>query len=683
MMFVKKLLIALTFIYFPVALRAQSNACTTLGQTPVTAFPVCGSDTFSQSSVPACVNGTVPVRCSNSTDLNVYQDLNPYWYKFTCFTAGTLGLTIVPNNLLDDYDWQLFDVTGVDPSLVYSNSKLVIGSNWSGLVGVTGTQAGATSLYECGSTSIPATGPPIFSSMPTLIKGHNYLLLISHFSGDSQSGYKLSFGGGTASITDTTPPAIRSARTSCDGTQIIVLLNKKMQCGSLSSGGSDFILSPAPAGIVSASGSGCGIGFDMDSVTLTLNGILPPGDYTLTVTNGTDDNTLLDNCFTPVPAGSSVGFNKPAVPQPTPLDSLTPPGCAPQVIQLVFSKRIHCNSLAADGSDFKITGPSPVIVTGVSGICDADNESPVILVKLSGPIVVGGLYKITLTPGTDGNTVIDECGQTTPAGSSLTFLIKDTVSAAAFTDQVTLGCKTDTVQFAYPPQNGVDQWQWVFSGPDTSLLQNPRHGFPSLSTDVIRLIVSNGVCSDTVTSDIVLDNGVHAAFEGPNLLCPQDAAVFRNNSTGQTFSWNWNFGDGSGSSFQLPPDHRYPQTGTEHNYNVTLIVQNSAGCADTATGVVDVLRSCYIAVPSAFTPNGDGQNDFLYPLNAYKAVDLDFRVYNRYGQLVYETRDWTRKWDGTLGGRPQPAGTFVWTLQYTDGETGKKVFSKGATILVR
>jgi len=682
-MFVKKLLIALAFIYFPVALHAQTNACTTLGQTPATAFPVCGSDTFSQSSVPVCFNGTVPVRCSNSTDPNIYQDLNPYWYKFTCFTAGTLGLTIIPNNLLDDYDWQLFDVTGVDPSQVYTNAKLVIGSNWSGLVGITGTTTTATSLYECGSTSIPPTGPPIFSSMPTLVKGHNYLLLISHFSGDSQSGYKLSFGGGSASITDTTPPAIRSARTSCDGTQIIVLLNKKMQCGSLSSGGSDFILSPAPAGIVSASGNGCATGFDMDSVTLTLNGILPPGGYTLTVTTGTDGNTLLDNCFTPVPAGAFVSFNKPGVPQPTPLDSLTPPGCAPRVIQLVFSKRIRCSSLASDGSDFTITGPSPVSVTGISGVCDADNESPIILVKLSGPIVVGGLYKITLAPGTDGNTIIDECGQMTPTGSSLTFLVKDTVSAAAFTDQVIPGCKTDTVQFTYPPRNGVDQWQWVFNGADTSLLQNPRHGFPNLSTDTIQLIVSNDVCSDTVTSEIVLDNGVHAAFEGPNLLCPQDAAVFRNNSTGQTFSWNWQFGDGSGSSFQVPPDHRYPQTGIEHTYNVILIVQNDAGCADTATGKVDVLRSCYIAVPSAFTPNGDGQNDFLYPLNAYKAVNLEFRVYNRYGQQVFESREWTRKWDGTLGGQPQPAGTFVWTLQYTDGETGKKVFSKGATILIR
>ncbi len=114
-----------------------------------------------------------------------------------------------------------------------------------------------------------------------------------------------------------------------------------------------------------------------------------------------------------------------------------------------------------------------------------------------------------------------------------------------------------------------------------------------------------------------------------------------------------------------------------------LIVQNKPGCRDTAVQQVDVLRSCYIAVPSAFTPNGDGVNDYLYPLNAYKADDLDFRVFNRSGQLVFETKEWTGKWDGRVGGQPLPPGTFVWTLQYTDRDTKKKFFLKGTTILIR
>src|SRR5438105_1424687 len=78
--------------------------CTTLGQTPGTAFPVCGSSTFTQRSVPLCTNGNIPSNCtSGSGDLT---DVNPYWYKFTCYTSGTLGLTITPKDLSDDYDWQ-------------------------------------------------------------------------------------------------------------------------------------------------------------------------------------------------------------------------------------------------------------------------------------------------------------------------------------------------------------------------------------------------------------------------------------------------------------------------------------------------------------------------------------------------------------------------------------------------
>ncbi len=86
-------------------------------------------------------------------------------------------------------------------------------------------------------------------------------------------------------------------------------------------------------------------------------------------------------------------------------------------------------------------------------------------------------------------------------------------------------------------------------------------------------------------------------------------------------------------------------------------------------------QSCAIAVPNAFTPNGDGINDFLYPLNAFSTTDLEFQVFNRFGQMVFETRDWTRKWDGTVGGAAQAVGTYVWILRYTDAFQGRKFFS--------
>ncbi len=487
-MFAKKLLIAFMALSGITVFQARSQTCTALGQTPATAFPVCGSDTFVQKSVPVCSNGTVPVPCPANG--NVYEDLNPFWYTFTCFSAGTLGLTIKPNDLSDDYDWQLFDISGHLYPDVYADPSLLVACNWSGLHGITGTSPTATSLTECG--SVGTDNPPIFSKMPTLVKGDTYLLMISHFLGSSQSGYQLSFGGGTASITDTLPPALRTATASCDAMHITVGLNKKMKCGSLAADGSDFNLSPSPVSIAAAAGNSCSSGFDMDSVTLTLNEPLPPGNYTLTAQNGTDGNTLLDNCNAGVPVGDALGFAF-APTQPTPLDSITLPHCAPNTLQLVFSRRILCSSIAANGSDFTVSGPTPVTVSGAAGVCDGNGETSVILVQLASPVVTAGLYKITLAPGADGNTIIDECGHETPVGETLSFAVKDTVSAN-FADQVFLGCLNDTIQFTYVPKNGVDQWQWVFDRADTSLSAGPgaplqRFQYQDRATDRVQWIL--------------------------------------------------------------------------------------------------------------------------------------------------------------------------------------------------
>lgn len=101
------------------------------------------------------------------------------------------------------------------------------------------------------------------------------------------------------------------------------------------------------------------------------------------------------------------------------------------------------------------------------------------------------------------------------------------------------------------------------------------------------------------------------------------------------------------------------------------------------TAFILKLNSCNISVPSAFTPNGDGVNDFLYPLNAYNASQLEFRIYNRYGSLLFQTKEWTKKWNGTVNGILQQTGTYIWTLEYTDKDTGKTFFLKGTSVLIR
>jgi len=668
---VKLVILLPAFLLFALCAGAQ-NACTTLGQNPATAFPVCGTSVFSQTTVPNCGGKRIPGPCATTDSLT---DTNPFWYKFTCFSPGTLGFLIKPVDLGDDYDWQLFDITAHDPNDVYTDKTLFVSCNWSGNTGLTGASSAGRSLNNCAGTSYPT-----FSSMPTLKLNHDYLLLVSHFTKfkPGQAGYELSFGGGTASITDTIPPALKSLSSSCDATKIYIKLNKKMKCSSLALDGSDFAISPAVVKINSATAF-CN-GFDMDSVELNLNGRLPVGNYTISVKNGTDGNTLFDNCGRNIPVGNSLPLNILPL-APTPMDSMVPVKCAPQSLQLIFRKNILCNSVASDGSDFIVNGPSPVSVVSTTTNC-VNTVTKSIILNLSSPIVNGGTYRIILKTGNDGNTIVDECSEQTTVGSALSFNVKDTVSAD-FSYQIAAGCKQDTVLFMHDGKHQVNRWLWQLDYNGTSNLQNPVTYFNSFGTKQIILSVSNGFCSDTVTKNIILDNELKAAFETNNTLCPEDTAVFKNTSIGNIVSYDWNFQNGNFSTDENPSPQKYPVLLDEKNYAVTLVVKSNLGCYDTAVNNIRVLKSCYIAVPNAFTPNGDGLNDFLYPLNAFKADNLEFKVYNRLGQLVFHSNDWTQKWDGTVKGDPQDAGIYVWTLKYILRDTGKHIFMKGSTVLIR
>lgn len=669
-------ILPLCFLLLICYTQAKSQ-CTSLGQTPATAFPVCSRATFFQESVPPCTNNPIPVPCSDGAS---YADANPYWYRFTCYQAGTLAFLIAPEEQADDYDWQLFDVTNKNPNNVYSDNSMFVAGNWSGNPGNTGA-----SLLGDGSINCAGFAYPTFNEMPDLKQGHDYVLLISHFSGDNQSGYSLSFGGGTATIVDLVDPTMLSGKPNCSGENIYIKLSKNMQCSSIAADGSDFSISAPGVNIISAIGVNCNNSFDMDSVMITLDKPLPAGNYLVSIKDGNDGNTLLDNCDNPIPDGNNVSFTvNPQV--PTPMDSLAPVLCAPNELRLVFRNNIRCGSVAANGSDFTINGTVPVGIVGASGDGCSNGLSNIVKVKLSKPIQEAGSFILTLKKGLDGNTLLDECGQQVIAGSSLNFNTVDTVSAA-FTYRVKLDCESDTFFYALNQRTGITDWSWTFDADGTSRAIDSLFLFKTYGKKLITLHVTNGVCSDSSSAEILLDNELVSRFKvSPSAeTCPEDPTSFTDSSIGKIISWYWTFGDGTTSTLQNPPPKYFPAPPTRagRTYPASLIVQNDIGCFDTARKNITVYYNCHVAVPSAFTPNGDGLNDYLYPVDAYKADDLIFRIYNRWGQLVFETKDWTKKWDGRINGYPQDVGTYVWMLNYTNRDTGKKFALKGTTVLIR
>lgn len=170
----------------------------------------------------------------------------------------------------------------------------------------------------------------------------------------------------------------------------------------------------------------------------------------------------------------------------------------------------------------------------------------------------------------------------------------------------------------------------------------------------------------------------------PPDICPEDALEIKNTSTGLIDNWQWSFDIAGTSTIKDPFPVQFPQNNIESYYLIKLkATNNTLGCSDSISKKVRVLNNCFIAVPTAFTPNNDGLNDYLYPNNAIKAENLQFNVYNRWGQLVFSSRDWQKKWDGKVNGIPQASGVYVWFLSYTHSETGQKVFQKGTTTLIR
>jgi gliding motility-associated-like protein len=655
----------------------NGQQCTVIGQNPFTALPVCGTSTFVQANVPICRNPTLFVPgCGSDPDFGK----NPYWYKFTCYQTGTLGFLITPSLLTDDYDWQLYDITGLDALAVYSNNSTVVTGNWSGTTGVTGAASGGVNFIQCG--SVPSDNKPKFAAMPTIIVGHNYLLLISHFD-DSQSGYSLSFGGGTASITDPLEPHLLSAKAPCDGTEIRIKLNKKMKCNSIATDGSDFTVTDPLGNIlnpISALADECSGGFDFDSLSIFMAAPLSVGTYTVKAKKGIDGNSLKDNCDREIPVGEAQNFT--VFPLfPTPMDSLTTPKCAPDSLVLVFKKGIKCSTIEPSGSDFFITGPYPVTIASASAVCTRGTSNKIVL-KLSAPMQVGGSFFVNLKTGTDGNTIFDECDVQTPLPDDVAFVVKDTVNAD-FNFTINYTCKLNTVNYTYPA-NSVTNWNWTFGSAPNSTSQNPIIAYTNFEPKTTTLIVSNGVCADTASKPIIFDNYLKAGFEVTPVICPTNPAAFKNTSIGNINTWQWIFGNGVISTDKDPVSQTYtPLPTSDYNAIPQLIITNNYGCNDTVSMKVKVVYTCFIAVPSAFTPNADGLNDYLYPLKAYKSTNLRFSVYDRFGNRLFLGTDWQQKWDGKYKGEKQNAGTYVWTLEYTNIETNKAVFEKGTTILVR
>lgn len=120
-----------------------------------------------------------------------------------------------------------------------------------------------------------------------------------------------------------------------------------------------------------------------------------------------------------------------------------------------------------------------------------------------------------------------------------------------------------------------------------------------------------------------------------------------------------------------------------HHGIYTLMVTNQYGCANTES--INIEKDCYIDIPNAFTPNGDGENDYFFPrqLLSKSLKRFKMQIFNRWGQVIFETtRIDGRGWDGTFNSKAQPLGVYIYLIE-AEFENGRAERYKGNVTLIR
>ncbi len=232
---------------------------------------------------------------------------------------------------------------------------------------------------------------------------------------------------------------------------------------------------------------------------------------------------------------------------------------------------------------------------------------------------------------------------------------------------------TNLSQFADP-----NTYQWQFgTNQGSSQAVNPTYTYNEPGIYSVTLSASN-VLGQTVS---ITKSGIIEVFQSPDaqftikplVVYIPGGKVYTNNQSFGGGSYQWNFGDGE-TSTEFEPIHSYT---TEGIYDITLIASNASGCTDTARleSIIRVEKAAQILMPNAFTPgkdgqgSGDGNNDTFLPLTR-GVTEFQMMIFNRWGQLLFETRNAEVGWTGYFNGKLCQQDVYVYkvTAKYESGQ---------------
>ena len=201
----------------------------------------------------------------------------------------------------------------------------------------------------------------------------------------------------------------------------------------------------------------------------------------------------------------------------------------------------------------------------------------------------------------------------------------------------------------------------------------------------VTLIDKNSGCMGDTIVEIPGYKAIQAGFSiqtqnNEKCLTPLDAnTVFFNQSTGGT-SGTWHWGDGTSNPFVPNQNEIHTFAGTQSSYKVMLSIRNEGNCTDTATENICYKDTVIYYLPTAFTPNGDGINDRL-DCAFWGTSEIQVRIINRWGEIVFESTENNITWDGNYNGNPCMEGTYAMVIEYKGNKQGKRIAYSAVTLL--
>jgi gliding motility-associated-like protein len=345
-----------------------------------------------------------------------------------------------------------------------------------------------------------------------------------------------------------------------------------------------------------------------------------------------------------------------------------------------------------DPPQVQFSSPSPQCITGnsfgfaVTGVWGASatfnwnfgsnaNPSTANTINPSGiSYDTSGTFPVSISVNDNGCT-------TTANGSVLVFPVPE----ARFNVPNSDGCVPYTVQFSDASITGVPlSYRWFFGDGDSSSLASPTHTYTQTGVYDVMLIVSAAsgcIVTDTffLPALIVVNPTPTAAFSVDNTT----VSIFNPYITTMNLSVDsdsclMNFGDGTLAN-NCNTTHAYWNYGP---YTLTQTVWNAFNCPDTAQLRVIVRPEYRFYVPNTFTPNGDGLNDEFLPA-IIGAEEYRFLIFNRWGELLFETNNTKAGWDGRFKGDKCQQDVYVWKIEFRNAETEQQENFIGHVNLIR